>query len=108
MAINNGQTLMFNGLGTLTFPAVPNAGTYQVKVKSSLPQRVDGNVSQLVIDIKKGGVSQVASVAGSTGDEANLQLAAGDVITVVFSSAASVDSGLNVIKSVCSLGQVEL
>jgi len=100
-----GQSLVFNGLGTLSVVANDYVGPMEVNVQSTIPTLVNGGgVSALVITIKQNASTLYTGTAGATGAQFLIPaIASGDTISVVFSSAAAADQGLNVIKSVVSL-----
>lgn len=90
------------GLGTQTLTIV-NAGIYTVAVQSTLPP---ASALQIVINVNGspqltiGGVStNPTPTQPSIGSSVRLQCAAGDVITVVLSSANAVDNQPNAVKS---------
>lgn len=102
------QNLVFTGLGTLSWTC-GLAGYYSVSSKSSLPTPTDaGASSSLVTTIKKNSSTILASNAGDMGCEAhNISLAVGDVVNVVYTSAAGSDAYpyINIIKSTVSIYQ---
>lgn len=102
------QTLVFQGIGTASV-VVPNAGTYVVESKSTIPTSVAGSsASSLVSTIKLNASTILASVAGAQGARSVVTgVAAGDTLSVVYTSAAAVDNALNAIKSVISIYQGE-
>jgi len=99
------QNFVFNGLGTLSTTVV-TAGLYFVKGKvTDFPSLVNGGgASSLVVTVNQNGSPKYTGSAGASGFYTNLSCAANDVIAVVFSSSASADSALNVIKSSVSIG----
>lgn len=100
------------GLGTSTYTVISAvAGFISVQVKSTIPL-----ASALQIVINLNGSAQVTSGGAATnptptqqsmGAACKLQCAAGDVITVVLSSANAVDSQPNGVKSIINLYQGE-
>lgn len=97
-----GQTLMFEGLGTFTLFTAPFAGLFEVDGKISIPTISSGDgQSSVLATVKKNGstISNGAGVAGAQGFNYQVQLASGDVMSVVLSSAAAADQGLNKIKT---------
>lgn len=101
------QNAVFCGLGTFTYVA-PIAGPYFVEGKSSIPTLSNGGgVSSLLTVVNVNGSPVYTGVAGAEGFYVVTTLAALDSVTIVFSSAAAVDQGLNVIKSTISLGRGE-
>jgi len=106
-AFQYSQNFVFAGLGTLSFE-VPDAGPFFVDVKSTIPTlTAGGGISALVITINLNGSPVYTGAAGAQGAYVVFSVAAKDVITVVFSSAAIPDQGLNVIKSTISVGYGE-
>lgn len=106
MATQFNQNLTFNGLGTLSI-TVPLAGAYFVSGKISLPtlSKGDSAPSACLVVVNQNGSPVYTGIAGAEGFYTDISCAANDVIAMVFSSAAAVDQGLNVIKSVISIGQ---
>lgn len=104
MAFNQSGTLA--GLGTYGV-AVPAAGVYVVDGKVSLPKIVDGDTaaSSVVVVVKlNSDAATYTGTAGADGFKCDIvAAAAGDVINVITSSAASVDQGLNVIKTTIAI-----
>ena len=102
------QAQVFTGLGTLSY-TVGVAGFYTVRSKSSLPTLTDaGMASSLVTTIKKNGSTVLASNPGDLGCSASgISCVVGDIITVVYSSAAASDDTpfINIIKSTVSIFQ---
>lgn len=105
MATQYNQNLTFAGLGTLSI-TVPLAGAYFVKGKISLPtlSKGDSSPSALVVVVNQNGSPVYTGQAGAEGFYVDISCAANDLIAMVFSSAAAVDQGLNVIKSTISIG----
>lgn len=99
------QNSTFAGLGTYSVK-VPDTGPYFVDIKSSIPTLVNGGgQSSLVITVNKNSSTTVyTGVAGAEGAKAEFPATAGDIVNVIFSSAATPDQGLNAIKSVISVG----
>lgn len=98
------QNLTFNGLGTLSI-TVPQAGAYFVDGKISLPSLTNGGgVSACLVTINQNGSPVYTGIAGAEGFYTDISCAAADVIAIVFSSAATPDQGLNVIKSTIAIG----
>lgn len=102
---NFAQELTFTGLGTLSV-IVPVADLYFFKGKMTIPELSTGSSapSQLVVTINKNGSPVYTGQAGAEGFYVTLQLAALDLIAIVFSSAAAVDQPINVIKAVIAYG----
>lgn len=101
------QNFVFCGLGTLTFSA-PSTGGYFLEGKTSLPTISNGGgVSSLLTVVNVNGSPVYTGIVGAEGFRTDLSLTANDTITVVFSSAAAPDQGLNVIKSTIAFGQGE-
>ena len=105
MAAQFNQNLTFAGLGTLSI-TVPLAGAYFAEGHISLPTLAKGDIapSALVVVVNQNGSPVYTGQAGAEGFYVNLSCAINDVIAMVFSSGAAVDQGLNVIKSVVSIG----
>ena len=108
MAFNSNST--FTGLTTMTV-GIPTAGAIEVKGKLELPtidQGAPAN-SQVVVTITQtptGGspTTIYTGLAGAKGFRITVNAAALDAIAVTTSSAATVDQGLNVIKTTLSVG----
>jgi hypothetical protein len=99
------QMLQFTGLGTLSY-TVGQAGAWTVQSKSQIPTPTfdNGLVSGLVTTIQKNGstVGNGTSETGASGHSIQgIVCAVGDVLSVVYSSSASVDElpNTNVIQS---------
>ena len=104
MATQYNQNLTFAGLGTLSI-TLPMDGSYFFEGKISLPTLTkSGEVSALVVVVNKNGSPVYTGVAGAEGFKVQVSCVANDLIAMVFSSAATADQGLNVIKSVISIG----
>jgi hypothetical protein len=89
------------GLGTYTV-APGAAGPYVVDVKNQLPNLSDGAAanSEVVTVVKVNSSTKYTGPAGADGAKVVVVCDAdSDTISVVTSSAADVDQGLNVIKS---------
>ncbi len=99
------QNQTFDGLGTLALFTAPQAGDYFVDGKISLPSIVGGaGPSSLLVVINQNGSPVYTGPVGATGFYTGLVCALNDAITVVFSSSAAADQGLNVIKSTIAWG----
>jgi hypothetical protein len=97
------QNTVFNGLGIITFIA-PFAGDYTFSGKITLPTATNsGTQSQLVVTINKNGASVYTGLPAAEGYKLVQNLLTTDTITIVFSSSAPVDQGLNVIKTSLSV-----
>lgn len=96
---DDSQRSSFTGLGTYTY-VTPTAGPYDVQWQFDLPQQAKGATanSAVVVTINLNGSPVYTGVAGGQGGECTVLCAAGDTITCVTTSAASVDAPLNVIK----------
>lgn len=103
------QTLIFQGLGTISITAPFAMDSLVVESKSSIPTLTNGGgVSALISTVKQGSSTILASSAGASGVRAVVpNVAAGDVISIVYTSANAVDAALNVIKSQISIFQGE-
>jgi hypothetical protein len=98
------QTFESVGLTTLTF-SVPVAGSYTLFVKTTIPTLTNGGgVSQCVTTVKQNGTTIYTSTAGAQGFQTAVTCALNDTLSVAYSSAATPDQGLNVIKSTVSIG----
>ncbi len=101
------QTLVWTGLGTQTL-TVPTAGPYFFDGKITLSTLTSsGQVSSLVVTINQNGTPVYTGVAGAQGFHTDITCAAGDTITIVFSSAATADQPINAIKCVIGWGSGE-
>lgn len=129
MTINSLQintSTVVGGLGTQTYTVTAaSAGLITVQFKSFIPyiaSGTSGNSSattggsslQVVINQDTGGGPVAKLTVGSPsptqplmGGSVSLQCAAGDVLTVVLTSAAAVDNALNAIKSIINVFQGE-
>lgn len=97
------QTVQFQGLVD-TAIGIPNAGTYNVDVKLQLPQLVaSGSASAVVTVIKDNSSTVYTGTAGANGAFAQVTCAAGDVIHVVTSSAATIDNAINAVKGTIAI-----
>lgn len=98
------QNFTSTGLTTNTF-SIPTAGPYSIRGKTTLPTNTDdGNTgtSACVTTINQNGSPIYTGLPGAEGFYTTFLAAAGDVMTVVFSSGATIDQPLNTIK--CSFG----
>lgn len=104
MASNYYQNLVSSGLGTTTLK-VPDAGPYMVQGKISLPQINTGASanSAVVTVVNKNGSPVYTGTAGAEGFGVEVTCAANDTLTIVLSSAATVDQPANVIKANISI-----
>lgn len=108
---NFNQQLTSTGLSTLSF-VVPVAGIYTLQGSLTAPEISGGDLanSQVVVTVSQtpsggGATTRYTGPAGASGFKLKLNCAAIDSISIVYSSAASVDTAqLNVIKSVISFG----
>lgn len=121
------QSSPFAGLGTATFTVV-TAGLYTVQVKSFIPYTPPGtsytsttaatapsaSALQFVVNQDTGGgpvakltISSPSPTQPIMSGAVVLSCAAGDVITVVFTSSAAADNALNAVKSIINLFQGE-
>lgn len=103
---NYNQNLTFNGLGTLT-QVIPATGTYDIRGKITLPNIPAGDIgsSSLVVTINKNGSPIYTGLAGARGFKVTSACTAADTIAIIFSSAATIDQSLNVIKSTITIAQ---
>lgn len=98
------QNISFTGLGTFTMSA-PEAGPYFFEGKITLPTiNNGGGVSACLVTINQNGSPVYTGIAGAEGFYKNVTCAFNDTMTIVLSSAATPDQGLNVIKSTFSIG----
>lgn len=113
---------VFAGLGTSTFTVTSaNAGLLTCQIKSTIPCIAAGSSANSSVTTGGSGLSIVVNKNGSPiltianpsptqplmGGSVSAQFAATDVITVVLSSSAVADAGLNAIKSIINLYQGE-
>lgn len=127
MTINSLQlntSTVFAGLGTSTFTVV-TTGLYTVAFKSTLPYQASGSSNdssvttggsslQVVVNQDTGGGPVAKLTVGSPsptqpllGGSVSLLCTAGDVLTVVLTSAAAADNALNAVKTIINLFQGE-
>lgn len=95
------------GLRTVSFTA-PAADQYVVDIKTTLPTlTTTGGTQQssLVTTISINGTPFAVYAAATRGSQTRLNLAAADVVTIVFSSSNPVDQGLNAIQSVIAISE---
>lgn len=111
---------VFAGLGTGT-ATLTVAGPYKCEVKSTIPCISAGSSANSSVTTGGSGLSIVINQNGSPiltianpsptqplmGGSVEFTGAVSDVITVVFSSSAAADQGLNVVKSIINLYQGE-
>ncbi len=106
---NSNQTS--TGLGTIATFKADVTGLYDVAGTITLPTVINGGVqpgqapSALVVVVNKNGSPAYTGFAGAEGFFAQVYCAATDVLTVVLSSSAPVDQGLNVIKTTVSMSE---
>lgn len=101
----NGQNLTVTGLGTFALP-ITSTGQWNVKGKITLPSISEGNTvnSSIVVTMNiNGGSTLYTGVAGAEGFETGSSATAGDTLNVILTSAATVDQGLNTVKTTISL-----
>lgn len=103
---NFNQSLVFNGLGTLSFTLPLTAPTFFASGKISCPQLSEGASvpSQVLLTINQNGSPIYTGQAGAEGFYCNFAGTIGDVMAFVFSSALAADQQLNVIKSTIGIG----
>lgn len=98
MAYTNSQTV--TGLGTTTLPAVPTTGRYAIEGKITLPLISQGaGKSSVVAVVNVNGTPVYTGGAGAEGFRVAPFCNAADVISIVLSSSAAADLGLNIIKA---------
>lgn len=103
---NSSRQMVLCVLGSSTI-GISDAGSYDIIGKLSLPgiSKGDASNSQVVTVVSKNGSPILTSGAGAAGFLLRgIVLAAGDTISVAMSSAASVDSGKNIVKCVVAIG----
>jgi hypothetical protein len=101
------ENLLIDGLGTTTF-LVPNDGIYSVSGKMTLPTLITAGVqSQLVVTVNQNGTPVYVGPSGAEGFYVDVDCVAGDVLTVVLSSALPSDQQLNTIQGSISISQGE-
>lgn len=97
------QNVEFQGIVDQSI-GIPEAGLVTVDVKCTIPTLVaGGGVSALVIVIKKNAATEYTGSAGQQGAWTQFQVAAGDIVHVVTSSANAVDNALNAVKGVIAV-----
>jgi hypothetical protein len=103
------QNLVFQGLGTISVTAPFAMTSLVVESKSSIPTLTNGGgVSALVSVVKQNASTILTSATGASGIRAVIpNVAAGDVISIVYTSANAVDAALNAIKSQIVIWQGE-
>lgn len=104
---NFSQSQTVSGLGTTTIN-IPSAGRYGIDGKITAPHIPSGDSSNssVVVTISQTGAGTIyTGAAGLQGFHINPFCAASDVITIVLSSAATVDNQLNVIKTTISVSE---
>ena len=98
------QNFVLSGLTSIV-TSIPIAGTYICSFKTTLPTVTDGGgQSSVVMTITQNSTAVLTSAAGAQGGSVVVNCAAGDTITCANTSAAAADQGLNVIKSIISIG----
>lgn len=101
------QNLTSTGLTTLT-TSVPTAGPYVIEGKLLLPTLVNGGgASSCVVTVNQNSTPIYTGLAGAEGFFTNASAAAGDIFTIVTTSAAPADQPLNVIKMTVSMSSGE-
>lgn len=109
MASNFNKSLTFGGLGTACSFGVPEADTYAVDAKLTLPSVPAGSsgASAVVLVINKNGSPVYTGSAGARGAHTEVVCAANDVISVVLSSALAIDNEPNAVKCTIALSAGE-
>lgn len=104
---NYNQNAVYNGLGTFIIATVPTTDNYTIQGKLDLPaiSKGDSANSAVVVVVKKDSTTIYTSAAGASGFSVNASLTAAQSISIVLSSAAAVDQGLNVIKTKVSISE---
>src|ERR1700678_3820563 len=98
------KTFTFAGLGTAGI-RMNTAGLKTISGTLPLPtinQGASADSSVVVTINLNGGSTLYTGAAGAQGFETQVACSAGDVVNVIFTSAATVDQGLNVVKSTIS------
>ncbi len=104
---NFSQSQTVSGLGTITIN-IPSAGRYGIDGKITLPRIASGDSSNssVVVTISQTGAGVIyTGQADAQGFHINPFCAASDVISIVLSSAATIDNQLNVIKTTVSVSE---
>jgi hypothetical protein len=101
-----GMNGAISGLTTTTLPVLA-PGSYTVSGKLSVPKPSNGSISasQVIVTVNKNGAPVFTSKPGADGFETGLNYALNDVVTIVTSSAATVDQELNAVKLSLSIYQ---
>jgi hypothetical protein len=99
------QNFVMCGLTTLAF-SVPVAGIFNLSGKLTVPQLSEGapSPSQVIVTIQQNASTIYTGTAGQEGFGVTVTTAVGDAFTVALTSSATVDSGLNVVKAVVTIG----
>lgn len=100
------QNQTVGGLVSIT-TSIPQAGTYPVTGKLSLPQLYDDsgtNQSQVVVTLSQNGSTIYTGAAGAEGFAKTLSCAAGDTVTVAMTSTNANDALPNQVKTTISIG----
>ena len=92
------------GLVSVT-TSIPQAGTYPLTGKLSLPTIVDGGgPSAVVVTLSQNGTPFYTGPAGAEGFSATASCAANDTLTVAMTSANANDALPNMVKTTISIG----
>lgn len=102
---NQYQNLVVSGLGTTNY-TVPEDGAYFMEGKISLPTLINGQgVSAVVAELQLNAVPFYTGVAGAEGFRADVSCVAGDVLSLVLTSAGVPDNQLNAVKTTMVIGE---
>lgn len=105
---NNATRGVVNGLGTFNF-GVPEVGTYNVHGTISLPTLATGSPanSQVVVTVTiNSGATIYTGLAGEGGFDFNYAVPSDNsIFNITLSSSASIDQGLNVIKTTVTIAE---
>jgi hypothetical protein len=93
------------GLNTYSV-SVPSAGIYEIRGNVTHPTAQDsGLMSSVVVTVNQNSSPIYTGIAGARGFRVNALCALNDTLSVVLSSSAPVDQGLNVIKTTIAISQ---
>ena len=106
---NFALTASVTGLGTVLTVNAVSTNMYTVQAKMTIPTIGGGAVAQsaLVAVVNLNGSPMYTGLPGARGLRVLLACTAGDVITVVFSSAAPVDQDKNAIRATIGVSEGE-
>ena len=107
MATNFTSNATYTGLGTFSI-GVPNADQYQISGTLRLPgiPKGDATASSVVVVVKQNSTTLYTGTAGAAGfGNIIANCAAGDTISVITSSAATVDQPINAVQTTVSISE---